>query len=334
MGHSDILTEKFNIRETQKHMRTGEVTDGKTDIECARNAPALSTIQHIRGEIAVSFLHSLPQRYMLIVLALASCSCLIAQPNSTSRETIDPKNPVVAVAQKDSGVKSQPAQSELDSAIRADGKDLSSTEASNALSFVSNGEELNARSNLPALQGHVRKTRFALFFAPVYPIGDFASTTSNSAGFAKFGFGGGVELSREVVKYFEIGFLGTLCFNPLDESGKDWTTMDFLGSAGALIPVTSSADLRVRGYFGMMVGIYPEIKYGKFFSFTQHGSTAAAFDYGVGLGVEVNPIEFSVRYLTGTPDYEIVTTGPALDSTIKQVQPSGRIVLSLGFMVL
>jgi hypothetical protein len=163
-------------------------------------------------------------------------------------------------------------------------------------------------------------SQFSIFGGAAIPVGDFASTSSSEAGFAKMGFTAGIQF----VTGGQIGFLASASYssNPLDDKIKSMVEEDFVSSsstsgsnisasvgsytnilllAGLKIGTTNTTGINF--FFAPIIGLdlakYPEItvdgssetyvstSYYPYYTYvpvtvhaTESSSTAAAFVYG------------------------------------------------------
>jgi hypothetical protein len=182
------------------------------------------------------------------------------------------------------------------------------------------------------------------------PTGGLSATSGQTAGYAKLGFSAGAEFTSEVSTGFELGLLGNLSYNSLDDatiqsqaqnvipgvkvSTTNWLLINLMGSMGFNASVSENSNFYGRGYIGVMFGSSPEIKLtANSNTVTQSSATATTVSFGFGTGVIVNnQFDIGLRYLTAEPEYNVTASGGGSSASGKFTQPSSVILLSLGYI--
>jgi len=203
----------------------------------------------------------------------------------------------------------------------------------------------------------VSKKQLKLLGGVCLPTGDFGSTGMQKGGYAKTGFSAGVEYNTKIKKDLEVGVIGNLSMNGMDEAAMEktfteiiyyltghpgpwnlttssWLNIDLMGSAGFRTEVSPTVDIYGRGYMGLSIGFMPEIKLtSAIVNVVQTSATAASFGYGLGAGIIINrQFDIGVRYLSAEPEFETTASGGGLSYTDKYSQPMGRIQLQVGYV--
>ena len=150
------------------------------------------------------------------------------------------------------------------------------------------------------------KNHLSLFGGATFPTGDFSALSGNTAGFAKTGFGGGLEFTARVLEGLQVGALGEFSVNSTDEeflrkyfssvpvgiSSGSWFLFGGMASVGYIVDVSPVFGLYGRGYLGLCVGGSPEFSINLPSSsggmVKQNSATSSSFGYGVGAGVVIS----------------------------------------------
>ena len=196
-----------------------------------------------------------------------------------------------------------------------------------------------------------------LFGGVCLPTGDFGSTGMQKGGYAKTGFSAGVEYNTKIKKDLEVGVMGNLSMNSIDEVAMEktfteviyyltghpgpwnlttssWLNIDIMGSAGFRTDVSPTVDIYGRGYLGLSIGFMPEIKLtSAIVNVMQTSATAAAFGYGLGAGMIIDRhFDIGIRYISAEPEFETTASGGGFSFTGKSSQPMGRVLLQVGYV--
>ncbi len=189
------------------------------------------------------------------------------------------------------------------------------------------------------------------------PVGEFSSTTSAQAGFAKPGFGVAGEFDAEVIRGFEMGVMALLSLHELDaaeiqrqirrtysdgsvQSGM-WLLVHMMGGAGFSLPASSEVMLYGKMYVGAIVATFPEVRiYVGGVQAKQASSSATALSYGFGCGMMITKkIDAGVRYLTAEPEYQLnvvagqISSNQTVTQTATYKQPIGILHFSVGYII-
>jgi hypothetical protein len=189
------------------------------------------------------------------------------------------------------------------------------------------------------------------------PTGDFGSTGMQKGGYAKTGFSAGVEYNTKIKKDLEVGVMGNLSMNGIDEAAMEktfteaiyyltghhgpwnlttssWHSIDIMGSVGFRTDISPAVDIYGRGYMGLSIGFMPEIKLtSAIVNVVQTSATAAAFGYGLGAGIIIDRrFDIGIRYISAEPEFETTASGGGFSFTDKSTQPMGRVQLQVGYV--
>ncbi|MBI5471342.1 MAG: hypothetical protein HY961_03255 [Ignavibacteriae bacterium] len=201
----------------------------------------------------------------------------------------------------------------------------------------------------------VRRTSVLLFGGASIPMGDLAETSGQKAGYAQTGFDAGIQWygGSENVQFTIAGVFASnstdmsTVFSPSSsysanvESGS-WMTIWTLGGGRFAADVAPSFQIHGDVLFGALIGMSPEIKatlsaYNYYtgrtetVTATQESQTAVGFAYGVGFGFSISQFDVTIRYLGGSPEYEIEAKGSSgTTSSSKFQQPTGLLFLTAG----
>ena len=153
------------------------------------------------------------------------------------------------------------------------------------------------------------------------PTGKFASTSDDNSGFAKSGFGAGVDFALVTQK--NVAVVATLNYstNPIDGEGlkaynnlpsnvnvqiESYTSMFLMGGARVDIPVAESVQPFGMVQVGLLLGSYPGYKVeDQFIRLSASSASSSSLAFGATVGVKVlGSIHASFRYLTAKPNYQ------------------------------
>lgn len=176
-------------------------------------------------------------------------------------------------------------------------------------------------SNNIFAQEEIPPVRFSLFGGIVLPQGDFSSTSGEKGGYASTGFGGMIEMSKNLNENVNWVTSVSLDINSMDANTmtSQWGQGTITGGnyvttwAMTRIGFESVASPTVRvygvGQVGLLFSSFPDITlpYGGQ-SITQTTKMGNAFAFGFGVGLIINKLNVGLRYYTGEPEYEQTAT--------------------------
>ena len=198
-------------------------------------------------------------------------------------------------------------------------------------------------SNICA-QENVTSKRLSLYGGAALPQGDFSSTNSDKAGYAKTGFCAMIEVSKFLNESINWTSSISLAINSLDESSLEDQLSGMTVTSGSYITtwamtgigfektVSPTVKIYGLGQIGLLLSSFPDIKlsYGGE-SITQTTKLGTAFAYGFGAGVIINRINIGIRYYSGEPEYEQSASYSGVSGTAKVKMPATILQLLVGF---
>ncbi|MDP2366471.1 MAG: hypothetical protein Q8M94_22180 [Ignavibacteria bacterium] len=193
-------------------------------------------------------------------------------------------------------------------------------------------------------QEDLSSMRYSLYGGASLPQGDFSSTTSEKAGYAKIGFCGMLEGSKSISESVNWTSSFSLAFNSLDESamedqlpGATVTTDNYVTAwimTGIGFETIASPTVKIYGLgqIGLLFSSFPDIKLSSGgSSITQTTKMGTSFGYGFGVGVIINKINLGIRYFSGEPEYEQSASYGGMTSSAKVKLPATVLQLLIGF---
>lgn len=197
-----------------------------------------------------------------------------------------------------------------------------------------------------------------IFLGVALPVGDFAAAdgSTQKAGFAKTGFGGGLEI-RNSFNGTTLSGIGTISvsLNAMDADALTSISGSHTGynvsvTAGSYIstfalyglkydaPISPSTSLYGQVQIGALISKMPEMttsvtttrsSVATTASMTTTSSIAFAFGYGAGVGIQLNDqFNVGIRYYAGSPSYS--QTSGSYSSTLPM--STSTIECIVGFM--
>jgi len=184
------------------------------------------------------------------------------------------------------------------------------------------------------------------------PVGDFASSESYKAGFAKKGYGIGADLLMVTDKNVDVA--GTVHYfsNAIDglaviRTGEfpvgfsmesdPFTTLTLLVGAKVRFPVMEQVTPYIMGQVGLMIGRFPGyIISDHIESFVATSSTGTAMAFSLSAGVRVfQSYDISVRYISGRPEYSSDISYTFFNGKIvwEGHQPTSVVLVTLGYTI-
>lgn len=192
------------------------------------------------------------------------------------------------------------------------------------------------------------KTSFFLGGGIAVPIGEFASTTSNSGGAAKAGFSLAGDLRIPLGGQAFALLAGTFSSNPLDVdalrdalgspsdlsiSAGNWLSIAPFAGLGIIIPVSEGTGFLLSGKLGVLFGTSPEIRLSSGgASATQGSASASAVAYGFSAGIMTSQkFSICVQLQSGQPKYSVTASGSggSLSSELEQSMSILQIIVGL-----
>lgn len=182
-----------------------------------------------------------------------------------------------------------------------------------------------------------RKPAVSIFAGLASPVGDFGESNVNveKAGFASSGFAVGIE-GNSGGETIQASYGGIVSFNGSDfgsviagvgsvpssvkvqvESGS-WAGVWLLLGGRVVGNVSPLVQIRGEALLGTLFGISPEIKVtarassGQTASATIDKAVGVGLAYGAGAGLSISQFDLSLKYLTGSPEYEFKSGGEKL----------------------
>lgn len=135
-------------------------------------------------------------------------------------------------------------------------------------------------------------TNYLLFWAISLPVGDFKSTTSERAGFAKTGlclhFEGNGSIYSNLIGYASISF----DINKRVDQNSYLTMWNMIG-AGTKTKIFNDVELYGLGQIGFLFSNIPN----------ETNFAGASFAYGFGAGVNIDQLNIGLRYYTGRTEF-------------------------------
>jgi hypothetical protein len=174
------------------------------------------------------------------------------------------------------------------------------------------------------------------------PAGAFGSTTGSDGGAAKTGFTFGIDANVPVSSAASWMTSVDFSSNSMDlgpalagmglsaEAGS-WRSVWAL--TGFQLSAFTSSGLQIFGFtqVGVLFGRVPEINLRSGAgSATQSSASATALGFGVGGGVTVSHVSLGIRFVTGSPEYEVTATGTAGTFRGKFKQPTSCVLITGG----
>ncbi|MBI2430005.1 MAG: hypothetical protein HYV29_14645 [Ignavibacteriales bacterium] len=197
----------------------------------------------------------------------------------------------------------------------------------------------------------IQKNQFSILGGLSLPTGDFGETNTQKAGFAKTGFGIGLELDVPVDESFSVVTSGLFLSNPIDESAMNTLFQNAFGSSAnvqtesftsifALSGIqfigrsSSTSKLFLHAQGGLLIGTLPEITLtiGSAQS-TQASATATTFAFAVGGGLMFGDrFKVGAKYLSAKPKYDVTAsgTGGTAGGTVEQPTSMVLIFITIG----
>ncbi len=193
----------------------------------------------------------------------------------------------------------------------------------------------------------------SIFGGVAFPVGDFGSTTSTNAGFARTGYSAMLQGDKNITEAIYWTSSISVAVNSINNSALESSLDSSLGlKAGYKVTVNNrgyistllmtglgietSASNPVQFYGSAQVGVlmssFPtETISSKAYTANISTNTPFAFAYGFGAGVIYNSINLGVRYFAGEPTYKMVTTVQSYP-TSSVMQPHTKILqLMIGY---
>jgi hypothetical protein len=197
------------------------------------------------------------------------------------------------------------------------------------------------------------KTYVVFFGGLSTPVGEFASTTGSSAGYAKTGFAFGGEVNVEVARNSTLGFVASYNIfatdaatmqnqfrqmfgtNDITLSASSWGVFTGFATIGFYVDVSTVTKISVMPEFGVCVGTSPEISgTANGVSFSQSQATSTTVGYGFGLGVLIREmLSAEVTYFSAEPQYEVTVRAGSMSSVGKYKQPTSSIRFQIGYVI-
>ncbi|QQS34819.1 MAG: hypothetical protein IPM56_11165 [Ignavibacteriales bacterium] len=185
--------------------------------------------------------------------------------------------------------------------------------------------------------------KIKLFTGAAIPLGEFASTSGYTAGYAMFGFFVALEGSVPLSKYVEWELLSNVSINKLNASELTKNVVPYSASSGSYYSTWFLTGFQIGSYLsddsrlyciadiGLLFSSLPDIKY-------SYGDTTLvnifesdiAVAYGIGTGFQYKDYNFSIRYLTGTAKYSQKITGNGIFKSGKAILPNSELLLMVG----
>lgn len=175
------------------------------------------------------------------------------------------------------------------------------------------------------------------------PQGDFGSTSGEKGGYASTGFGGMLEMSKNMNNNINWVTSVSMDINSMDAAtmtnqwgqgtvtaGNYVTTwvMSGIGIESAASPTVTVYGV---GQIGLLFSSFPDITLssgGQ--SITQTAKLANAFAIGFGAGFIINKFSVGLRYYTAEPEYEQSATYMGYTGTAKVKMPAAVLQLMVG----
>lgn len=185
--------------------------------------------------------------------------------------------------------------------------------------------------------------RFSLSGGIVMPQGDFGSTSGEKGGYASTGFGGMLEMSKNMNENINWVTSVSMDINSMDANTmtNQWghgtvTAGNYVTTwvmTGIGIESVASPTVKVYGVgqIGLLFSSFPDITLssgGQ--SITQTAKLANAFAFGIGAGLMINKLNVGLRYYTAEPEYEQSATYMGYTGTAKVKMPAAVLQLMLG----
>jgi hypothetical protein len=198
----------------------------------------------------------------------------------------------------------------------------------------------------------VTDVRIAAFLS--LAMGEFGAIgTGTNPGYAKTGFGFGVDFSMDLTKGFGLGLAGSFFSHTTDASSfandltqlgapvgttaeaDSWKLLWLTAGPSFHIPVSSNSRIYGTGSIGLLMGTYPQIKAIDPFQNTANVSTASATNLGYGFSVGFvleGKFDFGLRLLSAEPEYKVTVTNFSGGKTdVQTKKPTTILNLTLGY---
>lgn len=199
-------------------------------------------------------------------------------------------------------------------------------------------------SNSIFAQEETSPMRFSLLGGIVLPQGDFGSTSGEKGGYASTGFGGMLEMSKNLNENINWVTSVSLDMNSIDDNtmtnqwghgtvtGGNYVTTWTMTGIGVESVASPTVKVYGVGQVGLLFSSFPDITMssgGQ--SITQTAKMGTAFAFGFGAGLIINKLNVGLRYYTGEPEYEQTATYMGVTGTAKVKMPATVLQLMIGF---
>jgi hypothetical protein len=174
----------------------------------------------------------------------------------------------------------------------------------------------------------------------VIPVSDYAlrDIANSKSGFAKTGYGVGVDIIADILPNIQLQFGGLFYSNAVDGGFYSHAEVDignyYSGNIlGGFRFITSESEdhprLHIGARIGLFLGSYPKID---FSGASTTSSIASAFAYNANAGIILgDKIDFSIQYFASSPKYQISS---GVSSAIWEYeQPTSFIMISFGITI-
>jgi len=181
------------------------------------------------------------------------------------------------------------------------------------------------------------------------PAGDFASTSGQTAGLAKIGFGFGAQYASFLPNSVFWSISLSASFNPMDESairqalGLPSTISAEISSYSTIVPMVGfgfylSSNPNVlfygQGQMGMMFARTPDVKFSSgSVTVTQSSASSTTFAYGFQAGLTINRrVSLFARFIAGRPKYKVTASGGGMSVSGEYEQPTSIVQIFAGIV--
>jgi len=186
---------------------------------------------------------------------------------------------------------------------------------------------------------------FSLMLGLSLPLGDFASTSSQYAGFAKTGYSLGMDYTRTISNAFVWPTSVMFSMNPTNEEelyrqlGSPPGLTLTVSPTYTLWPLTgpgfqvSQPGVSFQGavQVGLLIGRCPGIKMTYAGSLSEQPSAGAtSFAYSLVSNLRLQRIQLSGRFLSGRPKYNVTATGGGASASGSFEQPTSVFLILAG----
>ncbi|MDP3148905.1 MAG: hypothetical protein Q8N83_07220 [Ignavibacteria bacterium] len=198
-------------------------------------------------------------------------------------------------------------------------------------------------SNSIFAQEETSPLRFSLLGGVVLPQGDFGATSGEKGGYASTGFGGMIEMSKNLNENVNWVTSVSLDMNSIDDNtmesqwgggtitGGNYVTTWAMTGIGFESAASPTVKVYGVGQVGLLFSSFPDITMSSGgVSITQTTTMGTAFAFGFGGGIKIDKINIGLRYYTGEPEYEQTATYMGVTGTAKVKMPATVLQLMLG----